>query len=197
MPIVRLPGGQVRDEIRQNLYDSYDLLAAASPSNLQQTFFSTIVDQNTGNPKTLSQTNLKQPGALQTAVSFRTQGLCLDAQNDVVANIGCLPVILNQSSLSFVVGEKIYWQGPGVYGAGRIWAELTAAGCFQQYGWQAIQPVVFMGAHVVDINPLQNFSVALVVDQLSAADIARSTPAANSFIRLRMSLKGLLRRPVQ
>ncbi len=197
MPIVRLPGGQVRDEIRQNLYDSFDLAAAVSPSNLVVNFFSSITVVGTGVQKTLSQTNLKQPSTLQTAVSFRTQGLCLDAQNDVTANVGALPVILNQSSAQLTIGEKIYWQGPGVYAAGRIWAELGTANVFQQYGWQAIQPVVFQGAHVIDINPLQNFNVAFIVDALSAGDATRATPAAASFIRLRMSLKGLLRRPVQ
>jgi hypothetical protein len=195
-PIVKLPGGQVRDEIRQTLYDSFDLNAGVSPSALVVPFFSSITVL--GVPKTLSQTNLKVPSQLQTAVSFRTQGLCLDAQNDVVANVGCLPVILNQSSIQLTVGEKIYWQGPGVYASGRIWCAIgTEAQLFQQYGWQAIQPVLFQGAHVIDINPLQNFVANFVVDTLSAADAVRATPAAASFIRLRFSLKGLLRRPVQ
>lgn len=193
MPIVRLPGGQVRDEIRQPLYDSFDLAAGVSPSGQVVQFFSSI----TG--KTLAQTNLRQPSQLQTAVSFRTQGLCMDAINRSQANVGVLPVIMDQSSLQLTIGEKIYWQGPVLFGCGRLWASLAGSTtlAYQQYGWQAIQPVLFQGAHVIDINPLQNFSVAFVTDTLSAADATAATPAANTFVRFRMSLKGLLRRPVQ
>lgn len=198
MPIVRLPGGQVRDEIRQPLYDTFDLAAAVSPSGQIVQFFQSVTLAG-GAPKSLALTNLRQPSQLQTAVSFRTQGLCMDAINRVSANVGVLPVIMDQSSLQLTVGEKIYWQGPVLFGCGRISADLggSTTAIYQQYGWQAIQPVLFQGAHVIDINPLQNFSVAMVTDILSATDITAATPAANSFVRFRMSLKGLLRRPVQ
>lgn len=194
MPIVRLPGGQIRDEIRQTLYDSFDLEAGVNPSGQVVQFFSSI----TG--KTLAQTNMKQPSQLNTAVSYRVQGLCLDASNRLPANEGCLPVVMDQSSVQLAIGEKIYWQGPAVYACGRLWSDLApnaAAIINQQYGWHAIQPVVFQGAHVIEIPPLQNFAVTLATDTLSAGDATAATPAANTFVRFRMSLKGLQRRPVQ
>jgi hypothetical protein len=58
--------------------------------------------------------------------------------------------------------------------------------------------VVFQGKHVIDINPLQNFQVVweILAADLTAAEALLAPAAATSALWV-MSLKGLLRRPVQ
>lgn len=202
MPIVTLPGGELRDEIRQPLYDTVDLIAGDALAGTFR-FFSSVTDVN-GNPKSLAKTNLKQPGSLETAVSFRVQGLCFDSENALAANASVLPIILERSSLSLNIGVKNYWQGPVRFACGRaqetgIAGTGVAAGrVFQQYGWAAVQPVVFQGKHVIDINPLQNFNAIWETNSqdLTTAEAA-VTIATGTDMAFVMSLKGLLRRPVQ
>jgi len=202
MPIVTLPGGELRDEIRQPLYDTYDVAAGETLAGTRN-FFSSVTDA--GNiPKSLLKTNLKQPGSLETAVSFRVQGLAFDAQNSLNANAAILPVILQKSSLVLAVGVKTYWEGPARFAAGRmmesasIGTGIAAGTIFQQFGWAAIQPIVLQGKHVIDINPLQNFRVAWNIDanDLTATEQALA-PAVGTEMPIVCALKGLLRRPVQ
>ena len=157
MPIVTLPGGEVRDEIRQPLYDTVELQGGASLAGVYN-FFSSIVNA-AGLPKTIAKTNMTTPGQLQTAVSFRVQGLCLDAMNTDILNADIIPTIINRAGAQLNVGVKTYWQSPARFAAGRM-TEYGIAGTvaaqpavlLQQYGWAAVQPVVFAGqigrAHV-------------------------------------------------
>jgi hypothetical protein len=193
MPIVRLPEGSLRDEIRQPIYDTITIAAAESPVGVRR-FFSNVQG------KSLAQTNLRQNNLLETAVSFRVQGLCLDAQNFYAANVGCLPVIDENSSLSIKIGEKVYWQGPFIFASGRISAFASAMAApflYQKHGDVSVQPVILQGKHVVDINPLQSFEASWTCDNLTAAELVLATPAAATSLKYVMSLKGLLRRPVQ
>lgn len=198
MPIVRLPNMELRDEIRQPLYDTNDLEGAAAGLAGVRTFFQSI----TG--KTKTETNLTQAGQLGAATSFRIQGMALDAHNVLIANQQLLPVFLENSSLSLKVGEKNYWESPARFVAGRFYEDIAAgtgiaAGALlQQFGWAAVSPVVFGARHVVDVNPLQPFVATLTTDELTAGEqTAVATIAADRKIRLVYSLKGLLRRPVQ
>lgn len=193
MPILRLPEGQLRDEIRQPLYDTLTIDAAESPIGVRS-FFSNIQ----GKSKAL--TNLKTNGQLETAVSFRCEGLGLDAQNIYYANVQALPLIMENSSLRFRVGEKDYWEGNMVYLSGRIRSEVAtfdANSAKQHFGLEALQSVVLKGEHVIDINPLQTFFLEWNCQGMTAAEITASTPAANTRIKFVASMKGLLRRPVQ
>jgi hypothetical protein len=193
MPIVRLPEGSLRDEIRQPIYDTIAVIAAESPVGTRR-FFSNIQG------KSRAQTNLRQNNLLETAVSFRIQGMALDCQNFYYANVGALPVIMENSSLRLHVGEKDYWEGPWAFTAGRINSEAAATTnpyLYQKFGFAAVQPVILQGKHVVDINPLQSFFAEWVCDTLTAAELVLATPAANTALKFQYSLKGLLRRPVQ
>lgn len=202
MPIVTLPGGELRDEIRQALYDTIDLAAGESLAGTR-TFF-TSVTEGAGVPKSALKTNMRQPGSLETAVSFRVQGLTVDSQNSLAANAALLPVIIQKSSLVLKIGVKDYWQGPLRFAAGRMLesgiagTDLAAGRVFQQFGWPAIQPIVFQGKHVVDINPLQNFNLTwqILAQDLTTAEAAL-TVATGTELPVVASLKGLLRRPVQ
>lgn len=198
MPIIRLPNMELRDEIRQPLYDTQDLDGAASSLAGIRYFFQDV----TG--KTKTETNMTQNGQLGAATSFRVQGLAIDAHNVLLANQQLLPVFLENSFIQLNIGEKNYWQSPARYVAGRMYEDATSgttvAGgvLLQQFGWAAVAPVVFGARHVVDINPLQPFSVLLQTDALSTEEqTAVGAIATGRKIRLVMSLKGLQRRPVQ
>ena len=193
MPIVRLAEGELRDEVRIPVYDTVDIAAGESPIANRQFF-----TQVQGRP--LSETNLKQNSLLPTAQSFRVQGLALDAQNVYDVNAKALPLIMEHSSIVFTVGEKEYWRGPSRFCAGRIWQHSDQSSLpvhLQQYGKAAVQSVILAGHHVIDINPLENFSIDWVTEGMSAAEITDATPAADTKLRFLFSLKGLFRRPVQ
>jgi hypothetical protein len=198
MPIVTLPGGQVRDEIRETIYDTIDIAPTEGPIG-QRKFFANVQG------KSLAKSNLEQNGALQTAVSFRVLGLCLDAQNIELGNDKVIPLYLEKSSLRLKIGEKDYWKGPARFAAGRMTqnAMTTVAATtvlHQQYGWSAIQPVIFSAQNAIDIPPLQNFVGIWEVSQqdVSVADITAMTPSvASTVVSFVLSLKGTKRRPVQ
>ena len=206
MPLVSLPGGQLRDEIRNPLFDSDDLLAGQSPVGITR-FFSSVVNPD-GSPKGLEQTNLTQANSLPTATSYRCQGYAIDAQSYFEANRFCLPIIQDHSSIQLNVGEKQYAQFAWVYLGGRLEVNqaialsdfavpTTAERNYQKYGQSAVAPVVLTGKHVIDILPIQQFSAVWNCQGLTAAEITQSTPAAATQIRFYFAMKGLLRRAVQ
>lgn len=211
MPIVKLPGGQLRDEIRLPLYDTVSIESAESPV-ATRTFFSNIQ----GKPK--SWTNLKQPGSLETAVSYRIQGMAIDAINVNAVNRNVIPEVVQFSSLRLHVGEKDYWEGPMNFAAGRIYQNAAAAATtltaaatpavvdtylLQHLGDVAIQGIMFPGDHFVDINPLQNFFVEWVCGAgqapftFNAGELTQATAGGGFRTIWMLSLKGLQRRPVQ
>lgn len=206
MPIVTLPGGELRDEIRQITYDTVTIMPGELLAGTRVFFQSltrlSFVLLGAVTQKSVAFTNMRQPGSLGSATSFRHQGFSFEAHNSVLANALLLPVVLQKSSLTLTVGEKIYWQGPARFAAGRMLESYptTAAQTFvsQQYGWPAICPLVFQGKHVIDINPLQPFRVTweIAPQDLTAAEAA-ITPPAGAPSPFQLAFKGLLRRPVQ
>jgi hypothetical protein len=200
MPIVRLPqGGELRDEIRQAIYDQIRLTSADALVGTRS-FFSSVQG------KPLSQSNLRQNNLLETAVSFRVQGMGFDAQNWDAANRSVLPYLMDNSSMSIRVGEKIYWRGTLAFLVGRLISMEAVAlygqaaptvkeNIYQHYGEPVAAPVQLTGKHVVDINPLQSFASDWTVD----ADNAIATPviAAGTRLCFTFSFKGIMRRPVQ
>lgn len=206
MPLVNLPGGQLRDEIRNPLYDSEDLLAAESPIGVSR-FYSSIVNAD-GTPKGLEQTNLVQANSLPTATSFRVQGFAIDAQSFYEANRNCLPLIQDHSSIQLQVGEKVYATLAWCYLGGRLdvqqaiaisgaTAATTVERQYQKFGQSAVAPVVLTGKHVIDILPIQQFTAIWNCQGMTNAEVTASTPAANTKIRFYFAMKGLLRRAVQ
>lgn len=202
MPIVRLPGGELRDEIREPLYDTKQKGDAnALTINTTENFFSDVQNQ----PRW--KTNLRQNNLLETAVSYRVMGCALDAQyaaKSAALFPRALPLIMDYSSLRVHIGEKDYLEIATTYACGRLDqnAAINAGGAgaanvvFQKAGAQAVQAVILSGRHVVDINPLQSFFVAMTTD-VPAADVAACILSAGEFINLKFSFKGLKRRPVQ
>lgn len=199
MPRVRLPSGELRDEIRQPVYDTLDIQAAESPL-AERSFFTAVQG------KARSLTNLRQNSLLEATVSYRIMGLCCDSQNQEEANRKALALIQEHSHFQLRVGEKTYWEGNGTYMFGRLWqdaaisttvAATTEERVYQHFGNEAVQPVILSGKHVIDIPPLQSFQIDWTVEGMTAAEEADATPAANTKLRFIQSLKGLLRRPVQ
>jgi hypothetical protein len=205
-PLVSLPGGQLRDEIRNPLYDSDDLLAGQSPVGITR-FFSSITNPD-GSPKGLEQSNLVQANSLPTATSFRCQGYSIDAQSYFDANRLVLPIIQDHSSIQLQVGEKVYATLAWVYLGGRLEvkeavaisgavAPTTVEHNYVKFGQSAVAPIVLTGKHVIDILPVQQFTATWNCQGLTAAEVTAATPAAGTQIRFYFSMKGLLRRAVQ
>lgn len=204
MPLVQLPGGQLRDEIRQPVYDGIIIQAAEGPHGIRS-FFANVQ----GKARYL--TNLRQNNLLETAVSFRIQGLSVDVDNDREDNRLGLPLIMRHSSVSLRVGEKVYYEAPFTYVGGRIEqfnaisrssgtgeaAGTVVERVYQKYGQAAVAPVVFTGRHTIDILPLQSFQATWTCEGMTAAEQTAATPAAGTKLLFLFSLKGLLRRPVQ
>lgn len=200
MPIVRLPGGSLRDEIREPLFDTLDINNGDTIEGTRE-FFTSVQGKST------VLTNLTQNSQLPTAVSFRVQGLAIDVQNFRLANFLCVPLILEHSGIQLKVGEKTYWNGPMRFVGGRIRSDVagtmsdtavaTSGLVYQQHGDASVATVALRGKHVVDINPLQNFSVSWLIAGMTAGEIAEAEPAADTKLRYVCSLKGLKRRPVQ
>lgn len=192
MPIVRLPGGALRDEIREPLYDTIDLSAGAVTEGTRS-FFQDIQG------KDITQTNLRQSKSLETAVSFRIMGMAVDVHNFYGANERAMPLILEHSATRLKVGEKIYHETAMRFSAGRISSDVAGKvdAVFQQHGGSSVAAVILTGKHVVDINPLQSFQVDWILSGFSAAEQAIATLAADTKLRYVCSLKGLKRRPVQ
>jgi len=204
-PLLKLPGGSLRDEIRLPLFDTIDILPTSTPLGIRS-FFSTI-QTPAGANKGKSMTNLQMPGTLPTATSFRLQGLALDAQNIYWDNRHILPLMMEHSAVEVEIGEKLYWKANATFLTGRIWqnaavaipaaAEAAEKFILQRYGEAAVAPVVLLGKHSVDINPVQHFKADMTTENMSAAEQALAVPAADTKTRLIFSFKGLQRRGVQ
>jgi hypothetical protein len=195
---LRLPDGDVRDEIRLPLYDTVDIVNGEAAMGTRRFF------QNVSG-KDLTLTNLRQNGALESAVSFKVQGLAIDAQNIYSANKAVLPLIMESSSLQLRIGEKEYWSGPMLFASGRLSYFSARAGAvdaestYQHFGDVSVAPVILQGKNQVEIAPLQSFQVVWVCSGLTAQEIPTASPSAGAGTKIRFmfSLKGLLRRPVQ
>jgi hypothetical protein len=201
MPIFKAQNLEVRDEVRLVLYDTYTLQAGVSPKGTFR-FFSNVQG------KSLELTNLRQNGMLETAVSYKVQGMCLDAQNFYQINRYVLPLVMERSSLRLMVGEKDYWRGIARFAGGRLWQNAAVAipaaaiaaehHLIQQYGVAAIQPIAFTERHVIIIPPLQTFYMEMVTgESFTVLEDAAATPGPDTSCPIVFSLKGLYRRPVQ
>lgn len=193
MPILRLPKGSLRDEIRVPLYDTITLESGYTPAGSRQ-WFSSVQG------KARSRTNLKANNILETAVSYRVQGMALDCENIYYANRAAIPLLIQNSSVRVRIGEKDYWEGAAVFLSGRTHerdSTFDANVTHQRLGDVAVQPVMLQGKHVVDINPLQSFFAEWNVGDLTAAETAAVALEADTRLHFIFSFKGLLRRPVQ
>lgn len=196
MAIVRLPTGDLRDEVRQPLYDTI-IIEAGSTINDDRRFFNNVQ----GKPK--YQTNLRQNNSLETAKSFRIQGLGIECHTQDSTKQKALALIMRNSALEMQVGEKIYFEAPMKIVAGRLWQNAALAGdtdaatFLQQFGEPSCNAVQFGNKHFVDIEPLQSFSVRFKTEGLVGAELTAATPSAAESLYFICLLKGLLRRPVQ
>lgn len=203
-PLVGLPGGDLRDEIRQPVYDGIFQQAGEAAPGIRR-FFSNVQ----GKSKAL--TNLRQNNLLETAVSYLIQGFAIDVQNFRPENRNIVPLVMERSSIQVRIGEKIYFESPWTYIGGRLEADMAvsrssgtgeAAGTvvdrvYQKLGQAAVAPVVLTGKHTIPILPLQSFEAIWTCGDMTAAESTESQPAAGTVLLYLMSFKGLQRRPVQ
>ena len=187
MPRVKLANGALRDQIRQDLFDTL-IQEAGTVFNGEQTFFTNVQG------KAAHLTNLRQNQFLENQVSYLVQGLGFNGIVKDVANVAIMPIYLDHSAYTLVIGEKKYWEGPLHYIAGNIAQE----GSFmQQIGSYDNAKYAMKGQDSVAIPPLQSFKTVWTIGGLSAVELAAVETAADTRIHWRARLLGLLRRPVQ
>lgn len=184
---LKIANGAIRDQIRQEIYDTITIAAAESPIG-DRSFFSNVQ----GKAKYL--TNLRQNNMLEGQVSYRVQGLSIDAHNYDAAMFAALPLIMEHSALKFRVGEKIYFEGPMRFACGKI---NTLNPDFVQFGAPKFVGLVFKGNETVDLAPLQTFVIDWSCAGMSAAEVVLATPVAGGKLSFVSALRGLMRRPVQ
>lgn len=205
---VNTPTNDVRDELITPLIDSLDVSTANYAGGLSNAFYPFFRAGSGGRP--ISAYNVPGGGpTLPYQNSFLLQGIGFLAQSYYVANsANLLPVVNEKSSLSLVVGSKPYQQLPLREVTGGVWQASAAAlsdqaaptaihDFIQSYGPPKAMCMMFDRAHYLGIAGQQNFELDWQVEQLSAAEITITTPAAASPIRLQSVLYGILRRPVQ
>lgn len=198
MAVVKLENGELRDQIREAVYDSY-IADGPTPGLQGQINFFTSLQNPNGTPKSLARTNLEQAGQFTAYNSFRVQGVSMDVQNFDDTILDAIPAIQRNASIQFVIGTKVYYKGPMTFVMGRIHEFSSGINrVSQRAGEVAVQGVVLEGKHSVDIEPLYTFRVVyeLLASDCNAADTAALSYAAGRLI-LVASLKGLRRRPVQ
>lgn len=192
-------GGLELDEIREPTFDSIDIDSATAIPGSRNYFTNTQT-------KSEQQTNMVQPSQFAGGVSFRCLGIGFDMQTIYPSVRKMIPLFIEHSRLKFVVAEKNYYFANLAYVAGRVESQLAVAtgtaattevDVFQKAGDSFLLQAVFEGKHARNIPELTNFSVNILTDGLSAAELAVMTPGANEVIRTIVSLKGLKRRPVQ
>lgn len=187
----------VLDQIRQPIFDTITL-DDSSTINTTRQFFSAVQG------KASYLTNLRQNNLLEQSVSFRVQGLAIDAHtvsddDGTLSNAGFLQKMMEHSAIRLRIGEKLYWEGPMRFATGRVHAfhekDNSAAATvynFEQYGAPAVAGIILAKKDSIDVPPLQSFRV-----EWETTDLSGTTVVANNDIKFVCSLKGLLRRPVQ
>jgi hypothetical protein len=191
MPRVKLANGALRDQIRQDLFDTVVQESGQSLSGITK-FFSAVQG------KSSYLTNLRQNNILENQVSYLVQGLGFDAHTFDPADWKVLPLIVDHAGMKLRIGEKVYWEGPLRYIVGKIsqdGAGSTTA-FLQQFGSHDSSKYALKGNDSIAIPPLQTFSMELEVAGFTAGEDAAAQPAANR-IHYVARLMGLLRRPVQ
>jgi len=190
-------GVELRDQIKQPLYDSIDI-TSASVITEERSFFSSTQS------KSLVQTNLRgMNGVLERNKSFRIMGIEVFASSSDPDKIELLELFSNYSFCQLWLAEKQYWESPLRFVTGKIRQAVAVAGAtdvvnsFVQYGNATSNPLNFHGTQALDLGPLTNFYMLWKVEGASAGQITKMTPSAAYPVRFVASLKGLLRRPVQ
>lgn len=188
MPRVKLANGALRDQIRQDLFDTIIQAEGATVTGTNK-FFTDVQG------KAAHLTNMRQNQLLENQVSYLVQGLGFNAIVRDAGNVGILPLIQDHSSYKLVIGEKIYWEGPLRYISGNIQQE---GDFLAQLGSYDNAKYALKGQDSIAIPPLQSFRCEWVVaDFLDAAEENKTKPVAGTRVFYVARLLGLLRRPVQ
>jgi hypothetical protein len=189
-------GVALRDQIKQPLYDTIDLISTSSVTEERQFFANT-------QGKPLSMSNLRGNGVLERNKSFRIMGIQVDASSSDPAKTELLSLYANYSYVQLWLAEKQYWESPLRFVNGKIRHAVALAGntdtanAFVQYGDAGCNPVMFHATQALDIGPLTNFYLVWKAEVSDAGLITKMTPSATFPVRFVASLKGILRRPVQ
>lgn len=187
MPRVKLANGALRDQIRQDLFDTIIQEAGASIAGVNE-FFTNVQG------KGAHLTNLRQNQILENQVSYLIQGLGFNAIVRDAANVAILPLVLDHSAYKLIIGEKTYYEGPLRYIAGNVEQE---GDFLAQLGSYDNAKYALKGQDSIAIPPLQSFKIKWEVLDFTAAEDTAAQPAVGTRVFYVARLMGLLRRPVQ
>ena len=177
MPRIKLATGEIRDQVRLNLFDT---LTQTGSILGQNKFFTNIQG------KGITETNMKIQATLEQGVSFLVQGVALDA---LVYKAGLdlvIAEVMDKSACILTVGEKDYLKAPTRHVGGKI---RSYNADIAQYGSHAESCYKLAGLDSITIPSVQTFALIL--------DVNTSVSSGADSIRYVGTLKGLMRRPVQ
>lgn len=203
MPIVKLPGGFIRDETFVMLDARYTLQARKPLPKDPPVFFS----GDTKNTEPVTGFNrvytddygghhVIKSGHLENACSFRIKRIMLDifSVGELAADI--CPAFVAGMITKLIVGEKTYLKSSNQY-MNKL-KESGVAGFPGLLGFRMMNHV-FSRKHVIDLHPLQGFKGESEFDfPLNDASFKRKWECQpdGSGILLIMRLRGILRRPI-
>ena len=199
---IKLKEGQIRQESTYQLYDTLRVNGGESPIQIHS-FFSSVQG------KPLSATNLRQNNMLEGESSFRIQHITLEGNTPDFNSWRAFPLMLNASALRLRIGEKDYLELPGLALGGQVDLALSddEFACYQRYG-DTCEIQADLKTHSLDIAPLQTFNVEWevysyglshvhTVDGMLTTEVNAATVKAGQYLRLMLTLNGLIRRPIQ
>ena len=180
---------------RQSLYDT-QIRTSTTVANSSYRFFGDV--QN----KPLSITNLRQNAQLEKGNSFQCHGIVMSAVNMDDLKPKMLHLLIRNSSVSFIISDKTYYEGNVGMVCGKIYQDSAKAGAtdasitLQSLGAPDARGVAF-GKNPWNIDSQQGFAVNLNTSELDATEQTAVTPTAGQNLYLRCELKGLYTRPIQ
>jgi hypothetical protein len=188
-------GVPLRDQIKQPLYDSFDITDQSVVSAERQFFAAT-------QGKPLSMSNLRVNGQLERNKSFRIMGIQMEASSSDPAKTELLSLYSIYSHVQLWVAEKQYWESPLRMITGKIEHRVSvnatdASDAYVQLGATNASPVMYHQNQSIVLEPQMNFYMIWKVEGANAAQITKMTPSAAHPVRFTAQLKGLMRRPVQ
>lgn len=190
MQVRTVSGNLALNQIREPMFDTVKIPAAEILNGRREFFTAT-------QGKSLHLTNLRTSGQLERGRSFKIQGICVEVMVSKAADVDAFLAYVQNTYIKLWIGEKDYITAPLYQALGRIQYDREVAGgtdvdhVLIQGGSTMAHGIVLKGADSLSIPELTNFKVEMVT-----ADVPAATVFANE-VSIRLSFKGLLRRPVQ
>lgn len=180
---------------RQPIYDT-QIRKSDSTVNNEYKYFSDV--QNKG----LHITNLEQNGILAKGYSFQCHGMSLQAVNTDKTKTDMAHLLSRNSSIEFRINSKIYLQLPVALASGGIsqqssQSDPAVATIFSSQLGVPANKMNSFGKAPLNIGSQQPFVVTWKTAELAGAELAAATPTEGFDYYVRLSLLGIMTKPIQ